>query len=183
MTQTETQTVRDIICDISMKKDRQRSFQFFILFSKFECALKRNSKFLKSKKIKINTAKICLAEAHWNEFSKANNCKFHPLFSSELSKAVEYFKATPPKIQIVKNKKLEWHESDQYAEGNDLLVWIVNKIKTVRNNLFHGGKFPGEPVSDPSRDQELMKHAITILLACLDLDEDVKAQFLEGIDA
>lgn len=184
MSQTEKLLIKNTVCNISNEINRQLSFQFFILFSRFEYALKRSSKFLKEcKATTVNTRKICLAEPGWNKFSKTNNCKFHPPFSSELSEAVEYFKTTPPKKQLVDIGKLVWSKPEQYTESILLLEWIIDQIKIVRNNLFHGGKFPGEPVSDPSRDQELMKHAITILIACLDLDEDVKEQFLEGIDA
>ena len=50
------------------------------------------------------------------------------------------------------------------------LTWLLLMVRTVRNNLFHGGKFPLIPVSEPSRDSTLLHHSITILAACLPLE-------------
>jgi hypothetical protein len=55
-------------------------------------------------------------------------------------------------------------------------------VRAVRNNLFHGGKFSDGYVADPSRDRELLGHAMVILGACLDLDKKVRCIFFEGLD-
>jgi hypothetical protein len=58
----------------------------------------------------------------------------------------------------------------------------IEEISTVRNNLFHGGKFPLLLVRDSSRDRDLLTHAINILDAALRLDARVHLVFLEGLD-
>jgi hypothetical protein len=50
-------------------------------------------------------------------------------------------------------------------------------IAVVRNNLFHGGKFPW-PV-DPARNAKLIRHALVLLDAMVDLDDRVKHYFTQ----
>ena len=54
-------------------------------------------------------------------------------------------------------------------------------IRTIRNNLFHGGKFKGIYQEDISRNYILLQSAMIILNEWLDLNEDVKTLFLEDI--
>ncbi|HLH07822.1 MAG TPA: hypothetical protein VKW78_11340 [Terriglobales bacterium] len=58
--------------------------------------------------------------------------------------------------------------------------WFL-MIRCVRNNLFHGGKFPSIPISDPSRDRDLLLSSMVILNAALDLDSTVRKAFEQGI--
>jgi hypothetical protein len=52
-------------------------------------------------------------------------------------------------------------------------------VRTVRNNLFHGGKFPMPvgPVDDVAHNTELVSSSLRVLRACLRFDSDVRASF------
>jgi hypothetical protein len=41
----------------------------------------------------------------------------------------------------------------------------------MRDNLFHGGKYPGSPTIDPDRDPTLLRHGLTVLGECWALCE------------
>lgn len=78
--------------------------------------------------------------------------------------------AEPPRQQIVLNGVLDWADGlpTPIATPRDLLL----ATKTVRDNLFHGGKQGEDP-----RDEMLCRAAIKILFASLDRHPDVKARF------
>src|SRR3546814_18633912 len=44
--------------------------------------------------------------------------------------------------------------------------FVLTYVRRVRNNLFHGGKFNGRWF-EPQRSEQLLKHSLTILRACL----------------
>jgi len=58
-----------------------------------------------------------------------------------------------------------------------MLTLLLGCIRIVRNNLFHGGKFPLAPVQEPARNPLLLHHALVIIYACLPLDAEVNAYF------
>lgn len=158
---------------IADSTDRKLAWQFFVFFSRFEYALKR------SKYLMPGTGD---AQAHWDLFASDHNAKFAAIEDPALASAVAYFKNAPPKKQTRDNGKLGWAEPRSYDKREPLLVWLLLAIRTVRNNLFHGGKFPQFPVTDPSRDRELIESAITILGYALTLNQDVRHRFGEGIE-
>ena len=160
----------EVIRRIALSSDRQLAWQFFVFFSRFEYALKRCPQYLKEN-----------AGAHWDRFAEDQNPAFDPGGSPELTAAIDYFKSTPPMKQTKTNGLLDWASPTPY-NNEKLLPWLLMQVRRVRNNLFHGGKFPGFPINEPSRDRELIGNAIAILGACLNLDQSVKARFLEGIE-
>ncbi|HJX12988.1 MAG TPA: hypothetical protein VJ377_05605, partial [Dehalococcoidales bacterium] len=64
------------------------------------------------------------------------------------------------------------------------ILRLIYIIKQVRNNLFHGGKFPDPigPVGDPTRDPSLIKHSITVLKHLLFSSPDVKNCYFDPIN-
>jgi hypothetical protein len=151
--------------------NRQLAWQFFVFFSRFEYALKRRSTYLKPS-----------AEPNWDRFSSDHNAEFQRRPSPALDAAIDYFKRFPPRKQKQIDGQLTWSDPSLYDNRKPLLVWLLTAVRGVRNNLFHGGKFPGFPISDPSRDRDLLSHAIVILDVCLGLDPTVKEAFFDGID-
>ena len=45
---------------------------------------------------------------------------------------------------------------------------VLDLIRRVRNNLFHGGKF-NDAHSGPGRNELLLRHSLAILHRCLEL--------------
>ena len=139
-------------------------FRFFIIFSRFEYALKRGG-FITPK-----------AEPAWDDFAKKHRKDFAPDKTVALKAACAYFEAHPPRKQTCVGASLSW--SRQLKRTNEpQLVWLLCMVRRVRNNLFHGGKYPVSHDAEPSRDVTLLKHAITVLDACLALDDSVESHF------
>jgi len=143
---------------------------FFIVFSRFEYALKR-AKYIKGEKH---------VSADWDKFADEISSDFNRYQTRELREAARYLESNPPKKQIAQGGELSW-EDIEHSTSKTLTKWLLRLVRTVRNNLFHGGKFPGLPVEEPSRNSKLIQSSIVILDACLALHPEVKGYFLEQI--
>jgi hypothetical protein len=143
---------------------------FFLIFSRFECALK-SAGFVSTD---INKT----AKPDWNEFSnrimgdlntRKKECK-------ELANAIDYLNDKPPGKQIVKplangGKGLGWKKITITPNVNDTLS-LIESIKRIRNNLFHGAKYP----LDLKHDIPLINHATTVLKYLLELKSASKVK-------
>lgn len=145
--------------------------EFFITFSRFECALK-TSNFANGSEDKVS--------ANWDAFVS----EIKPTFSKEkdpqLQQAVNYIIQNPPKIQMIDGGQLGWRErvfQNTEPEINKLSL----SIRDIRNNLFHGGKFNGSYQEDISRNYILLKSSIVILNEWLSLNDNVKRNYLKPI--
>jgi hypothetical protein len=174
MTKKAKIPVPDEIRQVANNEDRKLAWYFFVFFSRMEYALKRSTIYLKQTSSN--------AEANWDKFASDYNDAFNPDASVELCDAVKYFLSKPPRKQLNRNGKLRWSRPQHRGSNQPLLIWLLRMVRCVRNNLFHGGKFPFISISDPSRDQELLLHSMVILRSCFTLDSSVKRLFLEGID-
>lgn len=166
--------VPESIRRIASSSDRELAWYFFILFARFEYALKRDHRYLQ--------AGIDDAKPNWDKFASDHESLLKPCSSTHLAAAVEYFLNEPPRKQLRKDSVMIWSDPQHHDRKEPLLKWLLRMIRCVRNNLFHGGKFPLISVSDPSRDRELLLNAMTILTAALSLDSAVECQFAEGLD-
>jgi len=149
--------------------DRELVFEFFWAFSVFECALKREG-FLR-------TGRNDAAEADWTRFAK--DIEFQSVRKPELDAAVEELRTLAPRRQVVRNYRLAWESLGQRQdEGTE--EFALRLVKTVRNNLFHGGKYPDGPVSEISRDRKILRSALTILDACYELHRGIRQRIAEA---
>jgi hypothetical protein len=162
-----------IVHKVAESKDRVLAWEFFVFFSRFEYALKRDRRYLES-----GTGD---AKPLWDQFASDHDSEFVPSSDQSLFDAVEYFRQQPPRKQLRENGEMKWSEPCRHDGHEPPLVWLLRVVRTVRNNLFHGGKFQ-IPICDPSRDHHLIDSALTILKACLCLDPAVRERFVEGID-
>ena len=140
-------------------------FEFFMVYSRFEFALKQKRDF---RRIEGNEH----VAPNWRAFSAAVQEKFYPDKSPELRQAFDYYVSDPPKIQVVQNFRLSW-KKNQKRENETNFAWVIRSIGIVRNNLFHGGKFPW----DQMRDTSLLSYGLLILYECLELDAAVFRAF------
>jgi hypothetical protein len=133
--------------------------EFFMVYSRFEFTLK-----------KMGYRRIAgdgHVEPNWFSFSSNIQNKFNPGKSPELQQSFDYYLTQPPKVQILVDEELSWR-SNQKREKESDFIWVIRSIGIVRNNLFHGGKFPFDPI----RDISLLSYGLIILYECLDLDKD-----------
>lgn len=128
------------------------AIEFFILFSKFECALK-NEGYLRSQDGR--------AESNWFTFANHTGITLNNLRKNKdhsLVQSVNYLINTPPKEQLVRNGLLYWQPK---RKPTNLAFFLA--IARVRNNLFHGGKFGCSSFIDPERSHQLIACSIAVL--------------------
>ena len=110
------------------------------------------------------------AVADWPAFLAQIEPHFNYQQTDELQNAVDFLEAHPPKRRALVNGTLRWVVNTD-AEQKSRLQAIAVHIKAIRNNLFHGGKYPGTPAVPTERDGNLLRSAIVILEALLTQSE------------
>ncbi|OGQ17655.1 MAG: hypothetical protein A3C54_01165 [Deltaproteobacteria bacterium RIFCSPHIGHO2_02_FULL_60_17] len=98
--------------------------------------------------------------------------------SVEFNEAVEYLCKQPPKKQIVIEGKLDWAAARQ-DQPESKSQYVLRLVRTVRNNLFHGGKFPEPtgPIAESAGDQVLLKHGLSVLAGCVEMEPRLQPWF------
>ena len=150
--------------------DREVIFTFFSTFSLFECALKR-TRYIR----KVNPkAKDRSAHPDWDRFAKDLEGRFRVVSDLTFHAAVGALKAAPPKKQIVVNDRLQW-QVQVPGPGETDEAYVLRLVRTVRNNLFHGGKHPSPdgPILESARDHALLEQCVLILDTCIRLWPDL----------
>jgi hypothetical protein len=139
---------------------------FFVFFARFEYALKREGM------LKGNDKR---AEADWDCYAKRVRHLFETSTSALMKASVDYLLASPPQKQVVLSGELRFAAVTQDVSESSA-SYILRLVRTVRNNLFHGGKFPDPcgPIAETSRDRSLIRHALTILEECAKEDAGLK---------
>ena len=146
--------------------DHDLLFEFFLTFARFEFALKAAG---------FVSGDLNGARADWNRFGQSldiDTARLDPNFAA----AVEYFVPHPPWRQVVTSNGLAWNSTIGFAtiEGTEQVLELVRR---VRNNLFHGGKFSNGVHSGPGRNEALLRHSLVILHRCLELFPSVAAEY------
>lgn len=137
--------------------------RFFYVFSKLEHALKRN-KFLQDTKE---------AKASWHLLAD----KLDESFFQSMKKApsTQIIFRHPPKKQINQNGQLSWENKAAPQNTKELLEALLR----VRNNLFHGGKYPSEPIEEPSRNDELLCACLFVMNGIIQNEPNILMTFIE----
>lgn len=142
-------------------------FAFFICFSKFECALKHAG-------YRCWDGKVL--SPNWDKFAGDIAIEFDKQVAKGerkiVNEAVKYFLNNPPRKQVLKDGGL-YCKDVKYA-GGSLLKWLIPAVRRVRNNLFHGGKYPYSDLEEPARNSLLLNYSLVILQECLALCESEK---------
>lgn len=132
----------------------------FAYFSRFEFALKEAGY--------LFAGRSSRAQPDWQRFARlpAVAAVFGRLKRDE---QVLLLIETPPREQILQGGMMDWRDPPPVADAEAL----VEAVKRVRNNLFHGGKSGADP-----RDDALCAAATLALSALLEADDSVRAAFL-----
>lgn len=128
----------------------RRAFEFFFWFSRFEAALKENG-YLKSKTVGDR------AEPSWEAFVAAFESGYTPSAS-----ALQLMHLAPQTQVVGPGQTLTW-QAVRLPAGASPLLHVTKVLRTVRNNLFHGGKKGGRDYDDVARTTELLEAALPIL--------------------
>jgi hypothetical protein len=140
---------------------------FFFEFSRFEYALKRAGFLIR------NTRD---AKPDWDVFAGAVAERWHTINDEQFASACAYLVQNPPAKQVVVDRALAWQDTTRGAGERDA-AFVLRCVRQVRNNLFHGGKFPLRPIPSVERDARLLDAARSVLGAALTLDENVRSHF------
>jgi len=146
--------------------DPALEYRFFTIFSVFEYALKATGY--------VRFSHWEGVKADWESFIEDIENDFDWHKSPSLEEAVQYLFDEPPRRQVFNDGHLEWGQNRRPLEAGDI-EWLLRLVKTVRNNLFHGGKKP----FDPDRDTRLLKSSIQVLIAWAELKPEFKKVILE----
>jgi hypothetical protein len=126
------------------------AFEFFYWFSRFEFALKENA-YLQNRDVGAK------AEPGWDAFVE----RWHAQYLSSIE-AKALLAAKPERQIVAPCQQLTW-KPVELGECKSELAKVVRLLKTVRNNLFHGGKHGGEGWDDPKRSELLLSSGKTVL--------------------
>jgi hypothetical protein len=127
---------------------RLTCFDFFYWFSRFEFALKESGR--------VTAGRYNEALPDWNGFIKEWSPKY---VASE--EALRLLRA-PPRRQVVVSGHCDWGDLNLDAEKT-LLGKVVLALKTIRNNLFHGGKHGDADWDNPERNLFLLTNGKAVL--------------------
>ena len=142
--------------------------KFAVCFSRFEYALKATT--YRKPISKENHAAL----ADWSKF--AGELKSSGVLNG--LDAVGKILQDPPRKQIVYDNTLAWAE---VGLGTGETRQVIEAIKRLRNNLFHGGK-ENEAAEEQARSDELLALALEVLEKALDADPKVKDAFWDTFD-
>jgi hypothetical protein len=117
--------------------------------------------------------------AAWDAFANAIDGTFQAVNSAEFQAAVTFLLSEPARKQTHNNGILGFGplflDPKQTKAQRTLLV-----VRTVRNNLEHGGKIQPEGEKEKGRNERLVVAALTVLRHAADLHKDVRAKFLSS---
>lgn len=123
---------------------------FFIYFSRFEYALKRNDC---SKERQNGSVK-----AEWKKFSEKYK---DDILSPIVEESLSFFEQNSPRKKSGK-EDTEWIDLELQNISDHQKVIIY--IQTVRNNLFHGDKFDViTSLESQDKDIKLIRHSLNAL--------------------
>jgi len=138
---------------------------FFWKFTVFECALKREG-FLKA-------GPKNSAEPDWDKFAKEIKGQFARVRTPGFTAAVDALNGLSPRRQVVRDGKLHWEPvARQNGESDEMFT--LRLLKTSRNNLFHGGKYPDGPIDEVARNRNILAAALKILDGCYEIHAGVR---------
>lgn len=144
------------------KIDPELVTYFFLVFSRFEYALKRVGFVWKNNKGHV--------QSDWKKFARSIESDYEPHATQELSETVAYLCSWPPQRQIVKEDgSLGW-EAFRRKKNQTEVSWLLDTVKMVRNNLFHGVKH----MEEPARNNKLLESSLIVLGACLRWSPEVE---------
>ena len=114
------------------------------------------------------------AQANWYQWSEELVDLFEKPPSEPLRQAIDFILAAPPKKQVVEEGALKWVVVKPSAKTKS--DEVLQYVRRVRNNLFHGGKF-NVGFFDPERSEPLLSHSLTILEEAVRASPEVDSAF------
>ncbi len=148
----------------------EAAFEFFVVYARYEyaakvCRLVHQGDHVRELAVNPQAVADRIRE-------KFNRCLATDL---ELQDAVNYYRKKPPQKQVWNGKEPAW-QAPVYQGSDDLKILLL-QLAQARNNLFHGGKGWKADTYDIDRDNDLLRHGLTILGAILKADDELYHEF------
>lgn len=150
----------------SSRIDRELLADFFMIFARAEYALKE-AKYIRSDKGR--------PVIKWDDFAEKIGGALLGSSEPAVMKAIKYLAENPPDRQVVKDGSLTWKRRTS-GDPQDP-VFLIQSVRTVRNNLFHGGKQIAGLLAE--RDLLLLVSCLNVLSYAISLDQEVLHFFEE----
>ncbi|MEJ1359658.1 MAG: hypothetical protein RPU64_04020 [Candidatus Sedimenticola sp. (ex Thyasira tokunagai)] len=142
--------------------------ELFAVFSRMEYALKATAY------ASENGGKVT---ASWDRFANEIDDAFGQVADDEFIAAVDYILTYPPRKQV-RNDGVLTFESQVIDVNQTRAQQTLLMVRTVRNNLFHGGKHLPNGEEETGRNSQLVDYSLKILKYCIRLNDRVM-QFYE----
>lgn len=138
-----------------------------VTFSRMEYALKAAGYVLG------NEQKI---ESDWDRFANEIHEQFSQIETQEIMEAKIFLLSNPPRKQVLKNAQLFFQNQivDHHQRNTQQLIRFV---RTVRNNLFHGGKYIIADEQEIGRNEALVNASLLVLKTCIELNAMVRQHY------
>ncbi|PCR93454.1 hypothetical protein CP336_26135 [Pseudomonas fluorescens] len=143
---------------------------FFVVFSRFECALKRSGIYAIGDDNGVSP--------DWDKFARDLGQGF--LVDVIALEIAPVLVANPPKKQVkLDDGMLGWKDTNAVARTSDLFV----AIRRVRNNLVHGAKYQDGGaghaifVEGSERDDALLSQSMAVMTLALKVRPDIHDHF------
>lgn len=151
--------------------NRELISDFFLRFSRFEFALKVTG---------YATGSESRVDPDWTRFAKDIQEIFDWNRDPALVEACELYIYTPPQKQVLVNGELAWSTTlpGQWSEHS--VAFLLELVRRVRNNLFHGGKYNGQFHEETARNEALLAGGLRILQECLQASDEVRKAYEEA---
>ena len=110
----------------------------------------------------------CIANSDYSIISGS----FGGALSQDFQQAISVLTTAAPRKQVVVDKRLAWQDNKR-GECEAFEAFVLRMVRTVRNNLFHGGKYPDGPVEEVARNRDLLRAGCRVLEECMKLHKDL----------
>lgn len=149
---------------------RELACEFLAVFSRMEYALKATPPYVAGDGNR--------ADALWDRFANAIDAAFAaiPQEDNQFWGAVDYLLNHPPRKQVLHGGALTF--KDQVLDKRQTQAQqTLLMVRTVRNNLFHGGKHYPDGELEPGRNERLVRSSLEILKRTSTLSSDVQQRY------
>ncbi|SDU16172.1 hypothetical protein [Halopseudomonas salegens] len=137
--------------------------EFLAVFSRMEYALK-STEFADGGPARVDPA--------WDRFANHIHERFTQLEDEHLAEAAKFLLEQRPRKQVLRDGRLQFVEQE-LEQGQRSTQQLLKMVRTVRNNLFHGGKYSPDGEVELGRNEHLIAASLEILKQCRRLHEGV----------